>query len=240
MIIAGRHICRVGHDRRAVIRLDDLIGAQRVEPLGEAAREHRRHVLHDEHRGAAPGRQRGHEVGEGARATRRRRNRDGEPRPGPEPQLRSLAHRHGRPREHRDARDVGCEGRAHRFLELRREPPQRFFRRGCRFRDDFDGAELQGADRGGGAGPRVRAHDDDGPRRLGHDVADRAEPIELGHLEVHRDDVGRELVHLAHRVEAVARGGDDAERPVAAEDVGEDAPHQGAVVHDEDGGFPLR
>ena len=110
-------------------------------------------------------------------------------------------------------------------------------------RDDLDGAQLQGADRGRGAWPGVRADDDDGPRRLGHDVADRAEPIGLGHLEVHRDDVGRELVNLAHRVEAVARGGDDAERPVAAgaaEDVGEDAPHQGAVVHDEDGGFPLR
>src|SRR5206468_1727463 len=51
------------------------------------------------------------------------------------------------------------------------------------------------------------------PRGLRHDVADRAQAVELGHLEVHRDDVGVELMDLADRVEAVARRRHHAELP---------------------------
>src|SRR5205823_1711193 len=82
------------------------------------------------------------------------------------------------------------------------------------------------ADRRGGAGPGVGAHDDDRSRRLRHDVPDGAEAVELRHLEVHRDDSGIELVDLADGVEPVAGGGDHPERPPAAgaaQHVGPDA-----------------
>jgi len=105
----------------------------------------------------------------------------------------------------------------------------------CRLRDDLHGAELQRADRRAGAGAGVRADDHDGPRCLGHDVADRAQAVELGHFQVHGDDVGVVLVHLADGVEAVARRGDDPELAgrVAPQHVAQHAPHQRAVVDDE-------
>src|SRR3989449_7307443 len=83
-------------------------------------------------------------------------------------------------------------------------------------------------------------------RSLRHDVADRSQAIELGHLQVHRDHVGVELMDLAHRVESVARrrdhtelaGPGDALR--AAQHIREHAPHQRTVVYDEDAGPAVR
>jgi hypothetical protein len=86
----------------------------------------------------------------------------------------------------------------------------------------------------------VGAHHHDRPGRLRHDVADGPEPVELRHLEIHRHDVGIELVDLAHRVEAVARRGDHPELEGSAQHVTQHAPHEGAVVHHEHARRPLR
>ena len=76
---------------------------------------------------------------------------------------------------------------------------------------EIHGAQLERADRGRGARPGVRAHHHDRPRRLGHDVADGAEAVELRHLQIHQHEVRRVVVHLLQRVHAVARGRHDAE-----------------------------
>ena len=83
-------------------------------------------------------------------------------------------------------------------------------------------------------GPGVGAHHHDRPRRLGHDVADGAEPVELGHLEIHQHEVGRVVVHLLQRVHAVPRGGDDPELAGAVHHVAEQPAEERAVVHHED------
>src|SRR5262245_59201001 len=51
---------------------------------------------------------------------------------------------------------------------------------------------------------------DDLDLRVGDlDPADRADPVELGHHDVHQDDVGLELVHEVHALQAVLRLADD-------------------------------
>ena len=99
-------------------------------------------------------------------------------------------------------------------------------------------AELQCPDRCLGTRAGVGADDDDGERRFRHDVADRAQAVELRHLEIERHDVGLVLVDFADGVEPVARRGHHAElavvRSAAAQDVDEHAPHQGAVVGHDD------
>src|SRR2546430_7510406 len=51
------------------------------------------------------------------------------------------------------------------------------------------------------SGARMGADDHDGPRRLRHAVPDRAQAVELGHLEVHGDDVGVVLRSEEHTSE---------------------------------------
>ena len=83
----------------------------------------------------------------------------------------------------------------------------------------------------------LSAHD--GPRRFRHDVADRPQAVELRHLQIERHDVRLVLMHFADRIQSVARGRDDAKlarlRVAAAQHVDQHAPHQRAVVGDDDG-----
>ncbi len=235
MIIARGHVRRVSHDRGAIGRLDDAQRAHGVEPLGETARELRRHVLHDEDRGAAARRQARHDVGERARTTGRGGDAHGEHGAPAQRVLGRVNHRRRRARQHLDVREVRRERPAHGADEFRRERLERGARmtedfRG-RFGDDFHRAQLERANRGLRARPGVRADDDDRPRRLGHDVADGAQPIEPRHLEIECDDVGPVLVHFADRVETVARRGDDAK--LGAEDIDQHPAHQRAVVGDD-------
>ena len=230
MIIARRHVRRVHDQRRAVVRFHDAQRAHRVQPLGEAASELGRHVLHHEHGRATPRGEPRHHVRERARATGGRGERDDAARPRAQRGV-PAARRHRRPGEHRDARHVGGEGALHGGDELRAHAQHRRPVRLLRLGHDLHGAELQRPDRGAGPRAGVGAHDDDGPRRFRHDVADRAEAVELGHLEVHRHHVGLELVHLAHGVEPVPCRRDHVE---PAQHVAQHAPHQGAVVHHED------
>ena len=94
-------------------------------------------------------------------------------------------------------------------------------------------AELQGADGGRGARPSVRAHHHDRAGRLGHDVADRAETIELGHLQVHQHDVGAWACTFRNASIPLRAVADHGELPGAVHHVGQQPPEEGAVVHHE-------
>ena len=98
-------------------------------------------------------------------------------------------------------------------------------------------AELEGPDGRGGAGPGIRAHDHDGPRRLRHDVADGAEPIELGHLQIHQAP-GRARGHglSAARPSRSRAVPTTRNSPTAVDDVGQQPPEEGAVVDHQDRG----
>ena len=62
---------------------------------------------------------------------------------------------------------------------------------------------------------------------------ERAEAVELGHLDVERDDVRLQRLHLLQRVEPVARGADDAKLAGALDELRDELAHEGAVVDDE-------
>jgi len=147
-----------------------------------------------------------------------------------------------RTRHDRHGRHVRREGAPHGGLQLGAHALERRAVRLLGFGDDLDGAQLESADRRTGPGAGVRAHDHDGSGRLRHDVADRAQTIELRHFQVHGDDVGVVLMDLAHRVEAVARRRHDPELgPMPApQHVAQDPAHQRAVVDDEDARAGIR
>ena len=84
------------------------------------------------------------------------------------------------------------------------------------------------------------AQHDDRPRRLAHDVAERLHAVELRHLDVERDDVRIERVDLPQRVESVARRTHHAKVGRRIHDLADQSPHEGAVVHDEDGRHRVR
>ena len=245
MIIARRDVRRVGDHGRAVVGLHHVELGQRVEALREGPREIRRHVLHHEHGGAPPRRKPRDQLGERAGAAGRRGHGHGELGPRAEPRFGHAAGGHRRPGHHGDAGHIGREGASHRGAQLGTHAQQRRAVPFVGLGDDLDCAQLQRADRGTGPGPRVRADHHDRARRLRHDVADRAQAVELGHLEVHGHDIGIELMHLADRVESVAGGPHDAELAVprgirAAQHVAQHASQQRAVIHDENARPPIR
>jgi hypothetical protein len=59
---------------------------------------------------------------------------------------------------------------------------------------------------------------------------DCLEPAHAGHLDVHRDEVRLEPLDLRDRVHAVARGAGESEPVGPVHNVGNDPPHEGAVV----------
>ena len=104
-----------------------------------------------------------------------------------------------------------------------------------RLEHEVDRAQLERAKRRFvSAARRAGAQHHDGPRHLAHDVAERAQAVELRHVDVERHDVRLERMHLLQRVVAVARRADDGELTRALDDLRRQAPHEGAVVDDED------
>ena len=187
--------------------------ALRRQPLGEAPGELRRHVLHDEHRGIQSGRQPRHDLGQGARPAGRGRDRDAVAAPGPGARTAPAA---GAPlrgrREHRQALDIGGARRAEharcsRSAKRAVASAPRSSSLATRSTAPSSSARMAAAV----PGPACALTTTIGARRLRHDVADRAEAIELRHLEVHQHQVGRVGVHLPERIHAVAGGGHDPE-----------------------------
>jgi hypothetical protein len=80
---------------------------------------------------------------------------------------------------------------------------------------------------------RRRAEHDDRPWHVRHDVAERPEAIELRHVDVERDDLRVERLHLSDRLPPVTRRADDAELSRALDQLGDDLAHERAVVDDE-------
>lgn len=63
--------------------------------------------------------------------------------------------------------------------------------------------------------------------------AQHAEPVEHGHREVERDDIGIELLDQLERVGAVVRGRHHVELAVAAQDARQHGARERRVVDDE-------
>ena len=79
-----------------------------------------------------------------------------------------------------------------------------------RLADVVVGAERQGVERRAGAALGQRAEHDDRQARVGlAQLAQRAQAVEVGHLDVERDAVGRDLRELVERDAAGRRGADD-------------------------------
>ena len=55
--------------------------------------------------------------------------------------------------------------------------------------DEFDGAEFESFQRAGCAFAGFRADDDDGARVGGHDLRGGLQTIDVGHVDVHGDDI---------------------------------------------------
>src|SRR5262249_44724089 len=77
-----------------------------------------------------------------------------------------------------------------------------------------------------------RRQDQDPALRVGlHDPPRGLEPVELGHPDVHEYDVRPDARGLLHRLEPVARLGDDLDVPLVGEQHPEPGPHHRLVVH---------
>ena len=76
------------------------------------------------------------------------------------------------------------------------------------FRDDFHRPQLECPDGRGGSRTRVRAHYHDRSRRVTHEALDRLEPIHLRHLDIHRDEIGKQRTHLRECLLPVAGSSD--------------------------------
>ncbi len=140
MIIARRHVRRVGHEWRTLVGFHHLQRRHRVESLGEAPGELGRHVLHNQHSDAFARREPGHEVGERARAPSRGRDGDGQLRAEPQGGVRRVPHRGRGAGQHRYMGKVGREGRADGGDQARRQALQRRPGPVVRLGDDLDGA----------------------------------------------------------------------------------------------------
>jgi len=109
-------------------------------------------------------------------------------------------------REHPKARRIRHDRRAQRTQQPLRDANQIEADRARRLEDEIDRAELERLERrfvAGARRPGTQHHDRS--RRLAHDIAERAQPIELRHVHVERNDVGIERVDLFERVVAIAR-----------------------------------
>jgi hypothetical protein len=106
------------------------------------------------------------------------------------------------------------------------------------FGDELERAIVDGAQHRLGNRAGLAGHDDDGPRGLAHDITERIETAQIGHLQVESDDVRLELVHEAYRLVTCLRLTDHFEVGRAVDDVAEDRAHQLAVIDDENGPAP--
>jgi hypothetical protein len=224
-----------GEDGVAVGRLLHADAAAAVQPLREGVREALRHVLDDDDARRVGG-QRGQHLAQRLGAAGRRADRDhrrGALQQGPR------RHRHrrarGRRRHRRGPRraDAGAGRGLHLGADLLGEGHRPGAHVDGRLGDEVDRAQLQRAERSGAAALGERRHHDDGRRPLPHDGLETGEPVLARHLDVERDDVGREQRELRPGDQAVARDAHHLDPGIAAEDLREELAHQRRVVHHE-------
>ena len=69
---------------------------------------------------------------------------------------------------------------------------------------------------------------------VGQDAPRRLEAVELGHADVHQDDVGPQRAHLVDRLAAVRGLADDLDVGLGVEDHAEAGAHERLVVDEQD------
>src|SRR4029079_5520578 len=96
-------------------------------------------------------------------------------------------------------------------------------------------ARRAGRDRGSDVAVGVEGREDEDPGRVADlgQLADRAGTVDLGHPEVHEDDVRPEPLGGGHRLAAIGRLADDLELRVAVEDAAEAVADDRVIVDDE-------
>jgi hypothetical protein len=96
-------------------------------------------------------------------------------------------------------------------------------------------ARRAGRDRGPDVAVGVEGGEDEDPGRVADlgQLVDRARTVDLGHPEVHEDDVGPEPLGRNHRLAAVGRLADDLELRIAVEDAAEAVADDRVIVDDE-------
>ena len=195
-----------------MLRLDHVEPALRREPLGQAAGELGRHVLHDQDRGLLPGRQRRHHLRQRARAAGGGGDGRALPRAARQREQRLHVGAARGARQHGHPEDRRTPHRPEHAEQPLAEPSDGVLRLRSSSLATRSTAPSSSARMAAAVpGPAYELTTTIGPRRLRHDVADGAEAIELGHLEVHEDQVGRLVMHLLQRVHPVPRGAHDPE-----------------------------
>ena len=69
-------------------------------------------------------------------------------------------------------------------------------------------------------------------RDIASDQVEHLEPVQLRHLHVEEQQVGRQLRHCLHRLEAVGALRHDLDVRFGGQELAEHLPRQGLVVHD--------
>ena len=218
-----------------MVCFDDVHPTREIEALGEAPCEPGRHVLHDQQGHLARGWQQGYHFGQRARSPGARCHRDCPHCPtGNNCRIGRRLFLPGHTGEHRHSRAIRHRRRIQGRKQGRADACQIFARRPCtRLGHDLDRTQLEGSNGGARSRPGVRADYDNGPRRFTHDVADGAQPVELRHLYIHRDEVGTQAVYFLESVHTVPGLPD---HPVATrrlDYIRQHTPQQCTVVHDQ-------
>ncbi len=221
---AGRHIDPSGLQLGAVDGLADMGRAQPVEPVREAAGEAGRHMLGDDSRRAV-GRIGLQQRDQGLDAAGGRSDRHhlvaGQ-------EIRRLG-LDGGPFAQRSHARAG--GRLHLLDQLReaeRILPERWLA------DAVERAELEGAQgRVGAFLCQARNHH----HRHGsqpHDLLEEFYPVHPGHFHIQGDDVGIEGLDRLAGFQGVGGRPDHLDLGIAPQEVGDQDPHSGRVVDDQD------
>ena len=106
-----------------------------------------------------------------------------------------------------------------------------------RLRDKINRAELERFQSAVGPFARFGADDDDGPRIRRHDLRGGLEPINVGHVDVHRDDIGLERFRECHSFTAIFCLADDLQHLIRTDDVLENFAHERRVIDDQNAKF---
>src|SRR5271169_2849773 len=102
-----------------------------------------------------------------------------------------------------------------------------------RFLNEVDGAEREGFESGVAALFRMGAKENDRHRSATHDQAESFHAVHPGHFEIESDDVGMQLFNFFQGESAVHGRANDFDGGVASKDRGNEFPHEGGIVDDE-------
>ncbi len=236
MAAARRYVYLATLKSLPILGFGDPDSALAVEAFGQAPGKARRHVLNDEHCGLESGRKTRDQLSQRPRTACRAGDRDYAAGSGRNSRFvrrhrRSRGTRQNRhaPEIHHTARAQGVEQAVAHGAQIQTDLPRRLAH-------EIHRAKLQCPNRQViGLARRKTAQHDHRPRSLAHDVAERGESVELGHLDIECHDVRIQRMDLPQRVASVTSGAGDAELARRAHQLGHELAHERAVVHHQDG-----